>query len=277
MPSLGPILAATVNVPDLERAASAYRALLLYQVLAAGRSGGSPWQVLGPRGARSGLVRLVEAPDAVRPATFRTLGWAALEILVADADAALERCLQVDGFEVLQRPTSVGGSTALRALQAAGPGGEGVYLTQVVKPSELFSLPSLEDGEHRVYVVVAATHDVPATRGYFETAFAVPRMTDHGLPVRVLNQAYGLPPETLHRVSTMQLAGSTLIEVDEYPPAATRRPAGASGLTSVTFAGPRPAEGGTRLLPASEAPPYWGAPAWELTGPFGLRMEVVER
>jgi catechol 2,3-dioxygenase-like lactoylglutathione lyase family enzyme len=274
--SLGPILAVTVAVPELEAAARAYRSLLGYQELAAGRDGDARWLVLGPADGGWGLVRLLEAPGAARPATFRTLGWAALEILVADADATFERCRQVEGFEVLQSPSGVGGSGALRALQAAGPGGEGVYLTQVVTPSERFDLPTLAAGEHRVYVAVVGTHNLEATRGFFESAFGVRRVTDHPLPVRVLNQAYELPAGSLHRISTVQLARSTVIEIDEYPPAAVPRPPGSAGLTSVTFAGRRPEAGSPRPLPARPEPPYLGAPAWEVSGPFGLRLEVVE-
>ena len=272
---LGPILAATVAVRDLDRAAGAYRALLGHEELAAGTDQGGRWLVMGPPGARWGLVRLVERAGAARPATFSTLGWTALEILVADADATYERCLAVEGFQVLQRPAGVGGGGALRALQVAGPGGEGIYLTQVVTPSERFDLPSLAAGEHRVYVVVVGTHDVEATRGFFESGFGAPMVTDHGLPVRVLNQAYELPAGTLHRISTVQLAGSTVIEIDEYPSAAGIRPPGSTGITSVTLAGSRPEAGSPQPLPVRAEPPYWGASAWALSGPFGLRLEVV--
>jgi hypothetical protein len=92
-----------------------------------------------------------------------------------------------------------------------------------------------------------------------------------------LNQAYELPAGSLHRLSTVQLAGRTVIEIDEYPAAATPRPTGASGISSVTFAGRRPRHGGERRLPDRSEPPYWGAASCELTGPFGLRVEVVER
>ncbi|HKF76939.1 MAG TPA: hypothetical protein VKF59_12405 [Candidatus Dormibacteraeota bacterium] len=276
-PALGPILAATVVVADLDRAAAAYRALLGWHEVAAGRRDGVRWCVLGPVGARWGLVRLLEAPGAARQPTFRTLGWAALEIMVADADATFERCLGVPGFEVLQRPSAVGGGDALRALQASGPGGEGLYLTQVRRQPDLFSLPALGDGEHRVFVAVLATQDVEASRGFFESAFGVPRVTDHPLPVRVLNQAYGLPADTLHRISTVQLAGGSVVEVDEYPPKAVPRPEGSAGVTSVTFAGSRPAASAARPLPPRPEPPYWGAAAWSMEGPFGLRIEVVQQ
>lgn len=276
-PALGPILAATVVVADLDRAAAAYRTLLGWSELAAGRQDGDRWCLLGPAAATWGLVRLLEAPDAARQPTFRTLGWAALEVMVADAGATLERCLGVDGLEVLQPPGSVGGDDALRALQASGPGGEGLYLTQVRRQPDLFSLPTLADGEHRVFVAVLATHDVEASRGFFETAFGVARVTDHPLPVRVLNQAYGLPAGTLHRISTVQLAGGSAIEVDQYPPEAVPRPAGSAGVTSVTFAGSPPPAGAARPLARRPEPPYRGAPAWSLEGPFGLRIEVVQR
>lgn len=272
----GPILAATVAVPDLERGAAAYRALLDLDELASGERDGARWCVLGPPGGGWGLIRLQEAAGAPRPAPFRTLGWAAIEILVADADATAERCRAVDGFELLQAPASVGGTSALRALQASGPGGEGLYLTQVNAPAGQFRLPTLAEGRHHVFVVVAGTHDVEATRGHFESRLGGSRMSDHPLPVKVLNQAYGLPPGTLHRISTVQLAASTLIEIDEYPPAAEERPPGWCGVVSVTFAGTRPEGLGVESLPRRSEPPYSGAAAWAVTGPFGLRYEIVE-
>jgi hypothetical protein len=274
---VGPILAATVTVPDLELAVKAYRSLLGYAELASGTAAGERWQVLGPAGADWGLVRLVEVPGCGLPPTFRTLGWSALEILVKDADATYARCLEVEGFEVLQPPVMVGAGGSLRALQARGPGGEGVYLTQVLAPSEKFQLPSLQEGEHRVYVVVVGTQDVDVTRGFFEQAFGVSHVTDHALPVKVLNQAYGLPPGTLHRLSTLQLAGNTVVEIDEYPAEASDRADGWGGLRSVTFVGPKPALGSPQALGASSEPPYGGLPAWGILGPFGLRLEVVER
>jgi hypothetical protein len=274
---LGPILAATVAVPDLELAVRAYRSLLGYAELASGTEAAEGWQVLGPAGADWGLVRLVEVRGCRLSPTFRTLGWSALEILVADADATYARCLEVEGFEVLQPPVAVGGGGSLRALQARGPGGEGVYLTQVLAPSEKFELPSLQEGQHRVYVVVVGTHDVEATRGFFEQAFGVRHITDHALPVRVLNQAYGLPPGTLHRLSTLQLAGNNVVEIDEYPAEASGRADGWGGLRSVTFAGRKPGLGSPQALPAGSEPPYRGSPAWGVRGPFGLRFEVVER
>lgn len=288
--SFGPILASTVVVPNLNEATEAYCGLLGHARLAGGRLddelalawdqpelAGAPWCVLGPPSATWGLVRLVELPGATRPAAFRTLGWVALEILVADADMTWARCLEVPGFQVLQKPSTVGATGSLRALQAAGPGGEGVYLTQVLRTSDQFDLPSLDTGRHLIYVVVVGTRDVGVTRHFFETAFGVSRVTDHPLPVKVLNQAYGLPPDTLHQISTVQLAGSTVIEIDEYPPAASLRPTHSAGLAVVTFAGQCPEDESAHPLSRHAEPPYWGAQACSVMGPFGLRIEVVQR
>ena len=272
---LGPILAATVTVADLEYASTAYCSLLGYQHLAEGLNDGLRWRLLGPAGARWGMVRLEEAPDAIPSKPFRTLGWVAIEVLVADVDATLARCLEVDGFDVVQPPVSVGGTSSLRALQVSGPGGEGIYLTQVNSPPARFTLPSLEAGEHRVFVAVVGTHDLPATRDFFERGFGMPAITDHSLPVKVLNRAYGLPADSLHHISTMQLAQGNLLEVDEYPAAATVRPPGSTGISSITFAGINPKGASPRPLPPGADAPYWGMGAREWSGPFGLRIEIV--
>lgn len=270
--ALGPILAATVTVADLEYASKAYCSLLRYEHLAEGLSGGLRWRLLGPAGARWGMVRLEETPDAIPTHPFRTLGWTAIEVLVADVDVLHARCQETEGFAVIQPPVSVGGTSSLRALQVSGPGGEGLYLTQVNSPPARFTLPSLDEGEHRVFVAVVGSHDLVATRAFFQRALAAPGVTDHSLPVKVLNRTYGLPADSLHRISTLQLSHGNLVEVDEYPAAATIRPPRSSGISLVTFAEiDSKADPGH---PRTDAP-WWEMEGRELIGPFGLRLKLA--
>ena len=259
-PRLGPIMTVTVVVPDLDLAARSYTRLLAAEVLAEERLGpaaATAWAapaladartvLVGPPGAGTGLVQLVEDATAVRPPPFRTLGWAALEVLVTDADEALERCREATGFDVLQPPAGVGSeASSLRALQAAGPGGEGVYLTEIRRPPAGFDLPDPARAASRTYAVVAASDDLVATRAHFASRFALHHVTDHPLPVRVINRAFGLAAGSAHRVSTLQLAGSALLEVDQYPPEAVprvRRPGHLTpGIAGVTFGSALPPE-----------------------------------
>jgi catechol 2,3-dioxygenase-like lactoylglutathione lyase family enzyme len=237
--SLGPILSVTVGVPALRPAVDGYRSLLGLELV---DSDGSS-VLLGRPGASHGRIRIVEAAaPGEPPAPFTTLGWAALEVLVADADEALRRCRSNPAFRVLQEPAPVGSGGRLRALQAAGPGGEGVYLTQVVEPPPGFILPRLPAGECLVYGVVAASSDLERTRRRF-LDLGLRQVTDHPLRVRVINAAFGLPEETEHRVSSLQLEGEGLVEIDQYPGSARPRTS-PLGLRSACFAS---AEGGLSL------------------------------
>jgi len=289
---LGPVLAVTVGVPELSGAIRAYQHLLGLEVRSEGEVPpplavawdapmmvGARWALLGRTGARRGLVRVMEVGAVERPVPFRTLGWAALEVLVADADLALDRCRAEAAFQVVHAPTPVGSTGSLRALQAAGPGGEGVYLTEVGEAPPGFSLPTLTEGEGLVYAVVAATTDLQSTRSWFTDIFLLRSITDHALPVRVLNVAFGLPMTTLHRLSSIQLEGDAVLEIDQYPrdTPARRAPGGGmpGGLALVSFAGRRPPLPGARPLPALAIPPYCGRPGWIAQGPDGLRFEVI--
>jgi catechol 2,3-dioxygenase-like lactoylglutathione lyase family enzyme len=274
---LGPILAATVAVADLKAAAAAYGDLLGYEVLAGGEP--RPWALVGPAGADAGVIRLREVPGVVTPPPYRTYGWSAIEILVADIDMVHERCLAHPAFQVFQPPGRVGGHSALRALQATGPGGEGLYVTQISGPVAGFEMPSVETWENRVMAVVAASRSLDETRDFFELGFNLRCVTDHGLPVRVLNQAFGLPAGTLHRISSLQLAGSSVLETDQYPDAAQARQEPRGGVVSATFAmrrEGRPLPPGLEPLPPNGQPPYLGRPAWAGTAPGGFEFELVE-
>jgi hypothetical protein len=100
------------------------------------------------------------------------------------------------------------------------------------------------------------------SRAIFEAELGARRVTDHELPVRALNRAFGLPPGTRHRVSSVQLDGASAIETDQYPAAVAVRPeadgvAGGIVAVSVCAGGPRrvltiPATGGAllELIPA---------------------------
>lgn len=228
--SIGPILSVTIGVPALRAAVDGYRSLLGLEIVESDASS----ILLGRPEASHGRIRLVDAGPGQPPVPFTTLGWAALEVLVTDADEALRRCRSNPAFRVLQEPARVGSGGRLRALQAAGPAGEGVYLTQVLEPPPGFRLPGLPEGEGLVYGVVAASSDLEKTRRRL-LDLGLRQVTDHPLRVRVINAAFGLPEETAHRVSSLQLEGAGLVEIDQYPESAQARNS-PLGLRSACFA-----------------------------------------
>ncbi|MEO9220497.1 MAG: hypothetical protein ABI251_01730 [Mycobacteriaceae bacterium] len=226
----------TVVVADLDIAIELYHHGIGLQPLTFGtisRVAAAGWNRPSLRGCRwtslaascvdrPGVIRVIEVPGVIAPRPLTTAGWAAAEVIVADADAAMVRA-QAAGLEVLAEPAAVGSAGGLRAVQVAGPAGEGLYLTQVTRPPPGFELPMSAESVGRVFIAVLASRDLEVSRDLLEGVLGARRITDHLLPVRALNVAWGLPPGEQHRISTVQLATTSAIEVDQYPaPTGTR-------------------------------------------------------
>jgi hypothetical protein len=269
IPWVGPILAGVVTTPDVDRSAAAYRHGLGMATVDAGTidartaarwrapaATGARYAVLAPIAGVGGAIWLVEAPPTPGYVPLRTYGWAALELSVADADAA------VDGlgpdFTTLRAPAPLTGAAgpALRAAQVLGPAGEVLYLTEIRGELPPFELPAPPDpavaAVDGVYIAVYAARDLDRARDWWETALPVRRCSDRQGAIGVLNQAFGLPASTTHRLSSLQLSGRSVVEIDQYPPDARPRPVlpGAlpPGVAVVVVAAPPP-HGETRGEP----------------------------
>lgn len=235
----GPVESVTAVVGDLDAAVATYRQALgllpgRQQAIRAGTGlaahlpqlAGAPCVVLAPPGhSGPGVLRLAEIPGIAAPAPLTTLGWAAAEYLVADVDKASARAKEA-GLPLLADPGPVGSGGGLRAVQVRGPAGEAIYLTQVTAPPPGFDLPLARAEVGPIFIAVLASASLPDSRGLLESRLGARRVTDHPLPVRALNGALGLPAGTRHQVSSVQLAGQTVIEVDQYPAGAPSRIAG---------------------------------------------------
>ncbi|TDD35636.1 VOC family protein [Actinomadura sp. KC06] len=244
------IASVTVVTADLDAAVSAYRDGVGLEPGSEQRTSGAP--LPGLDGRRSvvlsgtgtgGVVHVVELPGARTPEPLTTLGWAAAEILVADADEATERA-RAAGLRVLAEPRPVGAGGGLRAVQVAGPAGEALYLTQVDRAPAGFILPRPRGPVGPVFIAVLAAGDLETARGALEARLPTRRVTDHPLPVRALNAQLGRPAGTLHRISTLQLPDRCAVEVDQYPvddPAVrARRSPHDGGIVAVTLRGDGP-------------------------------------
>lgn len=251
---IGPIVRATVVTPDLAHTTSLYQQALGWQQYTEldrlDESTAHRWGAPALAGARMTLVgpghgptvAFVEPPAGVESARYeplRSYGWAALEVLVADAAAAVDAAEQA-GFTVLARPRRLGsgGALPLVAGQVAGPAGEGLYLTQILGDVPGFSLPDPVRSVGELFICVLGAADLEASRAVLESGYLVRRASDRRSPIGVLNRVLGLPDTTVHRLSSLQLAGRTVIEIDQYGEGARHRaaPPGALpyGLAVVT-------------------------------------------
>jgi hypothetical protein len=263
---------ATVGVPDVAAATSAYAGLGFLPAWrgtvpqAAARRWGAPAcagraaAVLAPPG-QGGGVRLVETGSAPAP-PLATLGWAAMELASNDLEAMIAR-LSASGFGLLHGPAPLGSNPAIRALQATGPAGEAIYVADLTHYAGAFDLIRPSRVLEGMFIAVLAAPDLPAARAAHVAALGAETRSDSCVPVPALNLARGLPAGTAHRISTSQLRGGCAIEVDEasLPPRTTAPGELRSGIAIVTRA---------------RGVPLFDAPARCLTGAAGETIEIAE-
>ena len=237
-PAAGPLLQATLIVGDLQPLQRAYAALGLglrgqgrvdaKQALAwrqptlEGRS----WCELGsPDPEVPALLRLIEIPGAGPRSTRMTHGWLALEILVRDVDALAPR-VAAAGFEIVGPPADLDVSPAIRAMQAIGPAGEMLYLTQVRQPVPPFDIPlssSIPKGDELGGLFIAVMSAAAREDVILACSALHPLQTlRFDTRITVLNRAWGHPLDKRWPVATLQWAGACLFEIDEVamPPGA---------------------------------------------------------
>lgn len=229
----GPILGATVIVADLDAARTELAPALGWpspeegaplSVSEAERWGtptlaGAPTRILRPPSGEGGWIRVLAGGSGTPvPRPLATVGWRALELMVRDVEAAVDRA-EKQGFRVLGRPRRLGnaGSLPLTAGQVMSRDGVILYLTQVLRPIDGFSLPLSRGDVDGIFIAVLGARDLVATRAFLEERIRVFRASDRSSPVGVVNEVLGLAEDTPHRLSSLQLEGSHLVEVDQVP------------------------------------------------------------
>lgn len=234
----GPILSATVTVADLAAATQRYTQTLGYQADATGTvsadqaaAWGAPamagrhWRLMRPESGEPGWIRLVEG---TRPADYRPLahhGWASMEILLRDTDAMHERMKNTD-FTIIGEPHPLKASPDIKAMQVIGPDGEALYLTNVPKgASPAHELPQPKSDVDRIFIMVLGVPDFDATHDDLDAKFGLKKTTSRTRGINFLGEGYGLEDAGKPLpMSTVQLAGRCVIQVDEMQPTATPRP-----------------------------------------------------
>jgi catechol 2,3-dioxygenase-like lactoylglutathione lyase family enzyme len=298
------LAAATVSVPGgaLTDVATVYARCFGYEVKWDGTVDGSQWGltlrsrrvvVVGPAGESRGMLRLVEGTSPAPP-PLGTYGWSALEITVRDVDALPEHLERSGRFRINGPPKDLrfsAGPPGQRAMQAVGPAGEQLYLTQILRQTEGRELAVPPDGAiaGAVFIAVLAARDYRAAR-----AFYVDRLGMHAYVE--LDQAYlsvaarenNWPDDVRCTLAALKPRGETRIELDGYPPPplSSLRAAYAGelppgfGLTSfyVTDLDRAIAAAGSAAigeLAAHPEPPYDGRRAATLRGGDGELVELI--
>ena len=294
--TLGPIVAATICVADLDSAVALYRGALSYEMADRGavpdglaQSWGAPtvagrrYAVLRPHSGAPGWLRLIEAPPVPGYRPLASLGWSAIEILVADPGALAER-LKAWPLTVIGPPAALRSFPEITAMQVIGPHGEVLYLTDVGAAAHSSDLPVVSGEVDRVFIVVLAVQDFQRALTFYGAHFAAEAGAPHERGIYFEGPGYGVPaPASPYRMTTMRLAGQSLIQLDEYSHDAPLRPAPPGGLPAgvaiASFAVRSLddfVEQGLASAVTVKTPPYDGRRAITLRGPAGELIELVE-
>lgn len=232
----GTIMGGLSAVPDLDQGLAAYAGVLGLELAERGTlsadlaaswgcpaNAGSPYAVLQPTSGAPCWFRLVEQPPHPGFTPTTTYGWAAFETTVEDVwrwpDA-----LPADLFTVVGPPKVLENiEPAFIPMQALGPGREMIYLNQVLGDLPDTALPRADSPVDRIFIVVLAAPDRDASIGWYCDHLGLMRGADYTLPYSMINDAFGLAPETQTTITMVSHGRMPIVEVDDYPAAATPR------------------------------------------------------
>lgn len=290
---LGPILAVTMTVADLAPIASAYGDFLGYKVVERGEvpaalagvwgapaAAGKPYLLMQPESGANCYLRFVAIEPYPDYKPLSTFGWNSTEILVKDVDAVHEK-LKASPFEIVGTPRALSSNDNIKAMQVIGPAGELLYLTTVNDPKS--GLGTAQSFVDRPFIVINGGRDITALIAFYRDTLKL-KVSDP-IPVRMsaLNKVRGFDIETKHPLSTVDVGGPFLIEIDQYPPGTVTRTVRPGDLPPSTAlvafevknldAVPVPFVAPPAAL---EAKPYNGRRVGVIKGPSGELHELIE-
>jgi catechol 2,3-dioxygenase-like lactoylglutathione lyase family enzyme len=276
------LLHGTVCVPNIDAALTLYRDVFEQMVVHTGSVSASEaiaWQapnlvgaksvVLQPPSGASVYLRLIEQPDPLgyKPGTH--FGWAAIELSVKSADAMYAR-LQTVGTPIIAAPKPLSFTDMLYPMQARGPGGEAIYLNEVRGNLPSSDLPMAECWVDKLFIAVMGCRDMAASLHFYHALLGTTTGGEWEMPYSVINAAFELPTTTAHKLATVADGRTVLLEVDNYPSAATPRPVTAGYLPQGV------AMVGVRLLHAPENANWIVPPSVRQEAPYlGATVGVV--
>lgn len=293
--SHGRIMGGIVTTPDLPGSVRDYRGMLGLELgersqvsdsLAASwgcpASAGAMMATLMPTSGAHCAIRLVEqdVPVDFRPTS--SFGWGAYELTVQDVFGWPER-LKGSGFDIIGPPREIEGLPYFVAMQMTGRGREMIYLNEVRMDTPSSDLPKAVSPTDHIFIVILATPDRAGTVAWYRDKLKLDEGGTYTLEYTMINKAFGLPDGTQSSITMVQKVRLPIIEVDDYPEAATNRPGEAARLPAgnalVSLAvDSLDALDLNWITPPAAWPqmPYGGRRAATVYGPAGERIELIE-
>lgn len=238
----GRIMGGLVTTPDLDAALEDYHGRLGLNIVERGAldadlaaswncsaSAGARTATLQPQSGAHCFIRLVE--QAV-PADFlpvRTYGWAAYELTVQDVFGWPDR-LTGSGFNIVGPPRPIEGLPYFIPMQVIGRGREMIYLNEVAENMPSSDLPKAASLTDHIFIVILATSDRKANLTWLQDKIGLDVGSTFTLKYTMINNAFSLPEGTQSSITMMQKDRLPIIEVDDYPDAATIRSCAAGCL-----------------------------------------------
>lgn len=291
---LGPIRAVTVAVPDLATAEQAYAQTLGYDVIERGEidadtssiwnapvAVGRHYLLMRPASGAQMFFRFVECPPVPGYEPLRTYGWNANELLVEDVDAMPEK-LKGSPFEIIAMPRNLSTTDEIKAMQAFGPAHELTYFTTVKNPA--FGLGQAESFVDRVFIVINGGATMDSHIDFYGKTLGIEVSPPQPVRMSALNAILGFDSEREHPLSTANIGGPFMIELDQYPEGTKPRPVLPGdippGISIVSFEvedlDAIPVDFRAEPGKTSSAA-YDGGRAGIIFGPNGEWLELIER
>lgn len=291
----GRIVGGVVSTPDLAGALEDYRGRLGLELIEQGAlpadlaaswgcpaSAGAAMAVLQPRSGAHCFIRLVEQPLPPDFAPTRTFGWAAYELTVQDVYGWPDR-LAGSGFDIVGPPRAIEGLPYFVPMQVTGRGREMIYLNEVASDTPSSDLPKAQSLTDHIFIAILATPDRPATLRWFADRLKLDEGGSYTLEYTMINTAFGLPEGTQSTITMVQNGRLPIVEVDDYPQAATPRahppgtlPPGNALVTLAVDDLDALALDWIAEPVRREGPIYEGRPAATVRGSAGELIELVE-
>lgn len=291
----GRIIGGIVATPDLAGALADYGDKLGLTVVEQGTlsadlaaswgcpaSAGSPFATLQPTSGAHCFIRLVEQPVPAGFKPTRTFGWNAYEITVQDVFGWPAR-IEGSGFDIVGEPKEIPGLPYFVAMQMLGRGLEMIYLNEVRMDTPTSDLPRAKVPVDHIFITILATPDRAKSMAWYSDVLGLEEGGSYTIPYSMINNAFGLPADTLTTISMAQKDRMPIVEVDDYPPAATPRtrddgllPAGNALVTLAIDSLDRPGLDFITPPVVRDGPFYGGRRAASVIGTAGEILELVE-
>jgi catechol 2,3-dioxygenase-like lactoylglutathione lyase family enzyme len=280
-----------VQAPSVGAMTDAYTKTLGYQVVehgplpadlahawGAAAMEGRASALLRPASGVESWIRFVEGDAGPE---LGVLGWNGIELLVENLDQ-IEARIAGSPFRVFSPPQTLSFSSKVRFMQVIGPSGELLFLNEMGDPS--LGVGRALSPVDRPFVLTCGTLKVAETLDWFRRTLGAEAADPFPVVMPALNRIFGFADGSKHALGMVRMAGPCILELDEYPFSAQRKPnpkdslpAGVS-LVSCSAELVSPIADALKLKTIRiDAAPYNGAETLLLETPEGALLEIVRR